>query len=84
MFEAAELGRTLSKKEFERSLPQLRARLVQAEFALKPARISVVINDMVAHTSREFAPWTLVAGNDKRFARIQILKTLRAHLEMAL
>ena len=42
------------------------------------------INDMVAHTSTEFAPWTLVAGNDKRFARLQILKTLCAHLEQAL
>ena len=39
---------------------------------------------MVAHTSTEFAPWTLVAGNDKRFARLQILKTLCAHLEQAL
>ena len=41
-------------------------------------------NDMVAHTSTEFAPWTLVAGDDKKFARIQILKTLCAHLEAAL
>ena len=42
------------------------------------------INDMVAHTSTEFAPWTLVAGNDKRFARVQIVKTLCKHLEAAL
>jgi AMP-polyphosphate phosphotransferase len=39
------------------------------------------VNDMVAHTSTEFAPWTLVAGNDKRFARIQILRTLCQNLE---
>ncbi len=42
------------------------------------------INDMVAHTSTEFAPWTLVAGNDKKFARVQIVKTLCQHLEAAL
>jgi AMP-polyphosphate phosphotransferase len=42
------------------------------------------INDMVAHTSTEFAPWTLVAGNDKQFARVQIVKTLCKHLEAAL
>lgn len=42
------------------------------------------INDMVAHTSTEFAPWTLVAGNDKKFARVQIVKTLCRHLEAAL
>jgi polyphosphate kinase 2 (PPK2 family) len=39
---------------------------------------------MVAHTSTEFAPWTLVAGEDKKFARIQILKTLCERLETAL
>ena len=43
MFEAAELGRTLSKREFERRMPELRARLVQAQFALKEAKIPVVI-----------------------------------------
>lgn len=42
------------------------------------------VNDMVAHTSTDYAPWTLVAGNDKRFARIQILKTLCAQLERSL
>lgn len=39
---------------------------------------------MVAHTSTEFAPWTLVAGNDKKFARVQIVKSLCQHLEAAL
>ena len=42
------------------------------------------INDMVTHTSTEFAPWTLVAGNDKMFARVQILRTLCKHLEAVL
>ncbi len=42
------------------------------------------INDMVAHTSTEYAPWTVVAGNDKKFARIQILRTLCAALEKQL
>ncbi|HXR06818.1 MAG TPA: polyphosphate:AMP phosphotransferase [Candidatus Acidoferrum sp.] len=42
------------------------------------------INDMVAHTSTEFAPWTVVAGNDKHFARVQILKTLCEALEKLL
>ncbi|MBL9170777.1 MAG: polyphosphate:AMP phosphotransferase [Verrucomicrobiales bacterium] len=42
------------------------------------------VNDMVEHTSTEYAPWTLVAGNDKRYARIQILKTLCRSLEEVL
>ncbi len=43
MFEAAELGRTLAKKDYERRLPDLRAQLVAAEFQLKAARIPVII-----------------------------------------
>ncbi len=42
------------------------------------------VEDMVAHTSTSHAPWTLVAGNDKRFARVQILETLCDRLEATL
>jgi polyphosphate:AMP phosphotransferase len=42
------------------------------------------VNDMVERTSTEYAPWTLVAGDDKKFARIQILKTVCKRLEAAL
>jgi polyphosphate:AMP phosphotransferase len=42
------------------------------------------VNDMVVRTGTDFAPWTLVAGNDKKFARIQILKALCDSLERAL
>ncbi|MDD3179368.1 MAG: polyphosphate:AMP phosphotransferase [Opitutaceae bacterium] len=42
------------------------------------------INEMVARTSTEFAPWTLVAGNDKLSARVQILRELVARLERVL
>lgn len=42
------------------------------------------INDMVTHTSTSCSPWTLVAGNDKRFARVQIVRTLCQHLQKAL
>ncbi len=33
------------------------------------------VEDMVARTSTPHAPWTLIAGEDKKFARIQILDT---------
>jgi polyphosphate:AMP phosphotransferase len=42
------------------------------------------VDEMVARCSTEFAPWTLVAANDKKFARIQILKTLVSRLTTAL
>jgi polyphosphate:AMP phosphotransferase len=37
--------------------------------------------DMVDRTSTEIAPWTLVEAEDKRFARIKVLKTIVARLK---
>ncbi len=45
---------------------------------------ATAVDDMVARTGTEFAPWTLVAGNDKKFARVQILKTMVKRLEAEL
>lgn len=42
------------------------------------------INEMVVRTSTRAAPWVIVAGNDKRFARIQVLETVCRRLEKAL
>jgi polyphosphate:AMP phosphotransferase len=39
------------------------------------------VHDMVARTSTVAAPWTLVEGNDKNFARIKIIRTLCDRLE---
>jgi polyphosphate:AMP phosphotransferase len=41
----------------------------------------LAVHDMVTHTSTRYAPWTLVAGNDKRYARIQILRTFCDRLQ---
>ncbi|HXH71258.1 MAG TPA: polyphosphate:AMP phosphotransferase, partial [Mariprofundaceae bacterium] len=40
--------------------------------------------DMVDRTSTEIAPWTLVEANDKRFARVKVLKTICHQLEAAM
>lgn len=42
------------------------------------------VNEMVVRTSTPDAPWTLVAGDDKRAARLTILETLVGRLERAL
>ena len=42
------------------------------------------INEMVVRTSTKAAPWVIVPGNDKRFARIQVLETVCRRLEKAL
>jgi polyphosphate kinase 2 (PPK2 family) len=38
----------------------------------------------VERTSTRQAPWTLIAANDKRHARIEVLRTLCERLETAL
>jgi polyphosphate:AMP phosphotransferase len=42
------------------------------------------VNEMVARTSTRKAPWVVVAGNDKRAARIQVLEAVCRRLEKAL
>ena len=43
MFEAAELGRAVDKAEFEAALPELRARLLAAQRALRGTKRSVIV-----------------------------------------
>ncbi len=42
------------------------------------------VHEMVVRTSTDYAPWTLVAGNDKYYARIKVLETVCERLENAL
>ncbi len=41
------------------------------------------INEMLERTSANHAPWNLIAGNDKRFARIQVLEIVTDALREA-
>ncbi|GAB4215938.1 MAG: hypothetical protein OHK0022_56460 [Roseiflexaceae bacterium] len=41
-------------------------------------------DDMLLHTSTPAAPWTIVEAEDKRFARIKVLRTVMARLEAEL
>jgi len=42
------------------------------------------VRDMVDRTSTAAAPWTLVEANDKRWARVKVLRTICDRLEAAL
>ncbi len=44
----------------------------------------LAVNDMVERTSTEYAPWNLIEGNDKRYARIKAIKIICDRLEEAL
>ncbi|MBG6292044.1 polyphosphate:AMP phosphotransferase [Pseudomonas nitroreducens] len=41
------------------------------------------VGDMVDRTSTEIALWTLIEANDKRYARVKVLKTINDALEAA-
>jgi polyphosphate:AMP phosphotransferase len=44
----------------------------------------IAVNDMIERTSTITAPWHLVEGNDKKFARIKVLQTVCDQLEQRL
>ena len=44
-------------------------------------RYEMAVNEMVERTSTQIAPWTLVEGNDKQFARLKVLRTVCERLE---
>ncbi|RCX28384.1 polyphosphate:AMP phosphotransferase [Thioalbus denitrificans] len=44
----------------------------------------LAVNDMVEHTSTRLAPWNLVEGDDKPYARIKVMSTLCDKLEQVL
>ena len=39
-------------------------------------RYEAAIDEMIQKTSTEFAPWTIVEGNDKKYARLKVLETV--------
>lgn len=47
-------------------------------------RYEMAVNEMVFRTGTEYAPWTLVAAEDKNYGRIQILETVCERLARAL
>lgn len=50
----------------------------------KAADYDRAVCDMIDRTNTAFAPWVLVPANDKYFARVTVLRTLRERIEAAL
>lgn len=44
----------------------------------------LAVHDMISKTSTHSAPWTIIAGNDKSFGRIQVLQTIIDTLDRTL
>lgn len=47
----------------------------------KRGRYEEAVNDMLARTDHPLAPWDLVAAEDKRWARVQVLEAVVARIE---
>jgi polyphosphate:AMP phosphotransferase len=50
----------------------------------KTNQYEVAAAEMIARSSTDFAPFTLVEANDKRYARVKVLETICERLEQAL
>ena len=44
----------------------------------------IAVNTMIGRTSTRIAPWMLVEGNDKRYARIKVLRAVCENLEASI
>jgi len=76
----------LARFEARAATPHKRHKITDEDWRnrKKWADYAAAVEDMVDRTSTESAPWTLVAGNDKKTARIQILGACCEALEGAL
>ena len=42
------------------------------------------VEDMLARTDQPYAPWSLIAGDSKRYARVKVIETVIARLEQGM
>ncbi len=50
----------------------------------KRPQYEAAVEDMLAETSTDFAPWTLVEAESKRYARVKVIETVIAAVEARL
>jgi polyphosphate:AMP phosphotransferase len=76
----------LRRFEQREATPYKRWKLTDEDWRNREKRelYETAVCDMVSRTSTGSAPWTLVEGNDKRHARLKVLRTVADALESAL
>ncbi len=83
-----QIDRDEQKRRFEerKSVPHKRWKLTEDDRRNRKLwkEYDEAIADMFAHTSTDFAPWTIVPANDKRHARLVVLETFVDGLQEAL
>ena len=75
-------------RRFERrqAIPYKRWKLTEEDWRNREKwdDYEAAVNDMIGGTSTRQAPWTLVEGNSKRYARLKVLQTVCERLEQAI
>jgi len=68
----------LQRFEARRDTPHKKWKLTDEDWRNREKwkRYEAAVDDMLVKTSTLKAPWTIVEGNDKRYARVKVLKTL--------
>ena len=76
----------LNRFKLREKVPYKRWKLTEEDWRNREkwGQYEMAVHDMVQHTSTINAPWTLVEGNDKRYARIKVIETVCERLEYKL
>ena len=76
----------LKRFEARKLVPHKRWKLTEEDWRNREkwGDYEYAVNDIDEHTSTHSAPWILVEGNDKRFARIKVISTFCDRLEAML
>ena len=76
----------LRRFEARQNTPEKRYKITEEDWRNRekwPA-YQIAVDEMLQKTSTEKAPWTIIEGNDKRYARLKVLRTVRHVLEARL
>ena len=76
----------LRRFEERQRIPYKRHKITDEDWRNREKRdaYTAAVNEMLTRTSTSAAPWSLIAGNDKRHARVEALETVADRLERAL
>ena len=76
----------LRRFEDRQSTPEKQYKITEEDWRnrKKWPQYELAVDEMLQKTSTEYAPWILVEGNDKKYARLKVLMTVRKALERRL
>ena len=76
----------LRRFEDRQSTPEKQYKITEEDWRnrKKWPQYELAVDEMLQKTSTEYAPWILVEGNDKKYARLKVLRTVRKALERRL